>query len=184
MSVSIRRLAALAVLIACIVSPALTRPVSAQDAATPCPPLTEEDAAALATSWVAAWNAHDADQIAALYGPDAVVHWGIGVDTEGTDAIAAAHAGFLAAFPGIHVTADQVWVAGDTVIVRYINIGVQETDFMGIPASQTTVTWTGINVMQVECGKITELWAEADHFGRIEQQGAIPMAAPEATPAA
>ena len=87
---------------------------------------------------------------------------------------------FFAAFPGVHGTVDRVWLAGDTIIVRYIAIGIQEGDFMGVPASQTTVTWTGINIYQLECVKIVEQWGEADHFGRIEQQGVIPVASPTA----
>jgi predicted ester cyclase len=91
---------------------------------------------------------------------------------------------FMGAFSGLHTTVDQVWIAGDTVIVRWINIGVQETDYMGVPPSRETVTWTGISVFRLECGKAVEAWTEADHFGRIQQQGVVPVTAPEATPEA
>lgn len=147
--------------------------------------MTEEDAATWATAWASAWNSHDAAQVAALYAPDAIHHWGIGVDSTSAAEMETAAAAFFTAFPGIHVTVDRVWLSGDTVIIRWIAIGVQEADFMGIPASQTTVTWTGINIQQIECGLISEAWSEADHFGRIEQQGTIVVEpAPEATPAA
>jgi steroid delta-isomerase-like uncharacterized protein len=182
---SMSRLFGLALLLAVITSPMLARETVAQDPATPCPPLTEEQAATFATTYFNAWNAHDSAAIVALHTPDTLRHWGIGVDTEGTDALTAALDAFFAAFPGVHGTVDRVWVAGDTVIVRYIAIGIQETDYMGVPASKDTVTWTGINVMQFECGLVAETWAEADHFGRIQQQGVIPVASPEAeaTPA-
>lgn len=176
------RLVGLVMLLAVLASPMLARGtvVVAQDAATPCPAPTEEEATAFATAYFNAWNAQNTDALIALHTPDTVRHWGIGVDTEGTDELAGALDAFFAAFPGIHATVDRVWVAGDTVIVRYIAIGVQEADYMGIPASQKTVTWTGINVMQLECGLVVETWAEADHFGRIEQQGVIPVASPAA----
>ena len=154
--------------------------VAAQDAATPCAALTQEDAVAWATAWAAAWNSHDPDQVVALSTPGAIHHWGIGVDSEGADEMSAAVANFFAAFPGVHVTVDRVWWAGDTVIIRWIAIGIQETDFMGIPASQTTVTWTGINIHQLECGLSSESWSEVDHFGRIQQQGMISLGTPEA----
>ena len=51
-------------------------------------------------------------------------------------------------------------------------------DYSGVPASQETVTWTGISIFHLECGKAVEGWTEADHFGRIVQQGAIPVATP------
>ena len=179
------RLIGLAMLIAVVASPMLARGTVAQDAATPCPALTEEDATAWVTAWITALNSHDAANVVALYAPDATHHWGIGVDSEGDDELTAAFTAFFTAFPGIHHTADRVWLAGDTVIIRWIAIGIQETEFMGIPASKDTVTWTGINIQQIECGVTIESWSEVDHFGRIQQQGAIPMASPEAeaTPA-
>ena len=179
------RLIGLALLLAVVASPMLARGTVAQDAATPCPALTEEDAAAWAAAWVSAWNSHDPAAVMALYAPDALHHWGIGVDSEGADELTASFTNFLTAFPGIHLTADRVWLAGDTVIIRWIAIGIQETEFMGIPASKDTVTWTGINIQQIECGVTIESWSEVDHFGRIQQQGVIPVASPvaEATPA-
>ena len=179
------RLFGLVLLFAVVASPMLARETTAQDA-TPCPPLTEEEAAAWVAAEFAAWNAHDSEQMAALYAPDAILHWGIGIDAEGTDEIAASFDAFLTAFPGVRGTVEQVLVAGDTIIVRYIAIGVQEADFMGIPPSRETVTWTGINIYRLDCGLIAERWGEADHFGRIQQQGVLPVTAPdaEATPAA
>lgn len=180
------RLLGFTMLLAMIASPMLARGVVAQDAATPCPPPTEEEATAFATTFAGAWNSGDADAVTALYTPDAIFHWAIGPDAEGSAEIGVSVAALLAAFPGIHVTIDRVWLAGDTIILRYIAIGVQETDFMGVPPSQATVTWTGINVMQMACGQIAEQWGEADHFGRIQQQGALPLGSPvaEATPTA
>ena len=186
MSRFMSRVIGLALLLAVVASPMLMRGTVAQDAATPCPALTEEDAAAWAAAWITAWNSHDPANVAALYAPDAIHHWGIGVDAEGADELTTSFANFLTAFPGIHLTADRVWLAGDTVIIRWIAIGIQETEFMGIPASKDTVTWTGINIQQIECGVTVESWSEVDHFGRIQQQGDLPVSSPEAdaTPAA
>ena len=178
------RVFGLALLLAVVVSPMVAHGTIAQEA-TPCPPLTEEEAVAWATAYYTARNANDTAQLTAFYAPDAIHHWGIGVDSEGTDEFAAALDGFFTAFPGSRVTVDQVWLAGDTIIVRWIAIGIQEGEFMGVPGSLDTVTWTGINVMRLECGLIVESWSEADHFGRLEQMGLIPIAPEaEATPAA
>ena len=46
---------------------------------------------------------------------------------------------------------------------------------MGVPGSPVSVTWTGIHLMRVECGLVVESWVEADHFGRLEQMGLIPI---------
>jgi uncharacterized protein (TIGR02246 family) len=179
------RLLALALLFAILASPMLARPTSAQDA-TPCPPLTREEAEAWVAAQFAAWNTGDTEQIMTLFAPDAIWHWGIGVDAEGTEEIAAALDAFFTAFPGVHATIEDVFVDGDTVIVRYIAIGIQESEFMGIPNSRETVTWTGINISRLDCGLAVEHWGEADHFGRLQQQGDIAVIAEEAeaTPSA
>lgn len=185
MSRFMSRVFGLALLLAVIASPLLVRGTVAQDAATPCPALTEEEGTALATAYIAAWNAKDTAALVALHTPDTLRHWGIGVDSEGADELAASLDAFFAAFPGAHATLDQVWIAGDTVIFRYISLGIQEEDYMGFPASQETTTFTGITVLRLDCGLVAETWAEADHLGRLQQQGAIPVASPEAeaTPA-
>lgn len=180
------RLFGLALLLGVLATPFVAHGTTSAQDATPCPPLTDDEATAFANAYFAAWDTHDSANVVAIHTPDTVRHWGIGTDTEGTEELAAALDAFFAAFPGVHGTVDQVWVAGDTVIVRWIAIGIQETEYMGVPPSKDTVTWTGINIMQLECGLVAETWAEVDHFGRIEQQGGLPVATPdaEATPAA
>lgn len=178
------RLLALALLFAIVASPMLARSTTAQDA-TPCPPLTEEEAVAFASAYFGAWSANDPEAIIAFHTPDAIHHWGIGSDSEGTEEFAASLEDFFTAFPGIHYTVDGVWVADDAVIVRFIALGIQENDFMGVPGSLDTVTFTGIKILEVECGLVVETWSEADHFSRLEQMGLLPLASEaEATPSA
>ncbi len=178
------RLFGFALLLGIVASSMLTHGTTAQDA-TPCAPLTEEEATAWVTAYFTAWNSNDSEQVIAHYAPDAIHHWGLGVDTEGTEEMATSLDAFFAAFPGVRATVDRVWVAGDTVIARWISIGIQEGDFLGVPGSLDTVTWTGINIWQLDCGKVTESWAEADNFGRLQQMGLIPIVPEaEATPAA
>lgn len=158
--------------------------VIAQEA-TPCAPLTDEEAAAWVTTYFNAWNSNDPEQVIAHYAPDAIHHWGLGVDSEGADEMTTSLDAFFTAFPGVRATIDRVWVSGDTVIARWISIGIQEGDFLGVPGSQDTVTWTGINIWQLDCGIVTESWSEADNFGRLQQMGLIPIAPEaEATPTA
>jgi len=175
----VQRLAIFGLLLSVLAIPAGARFVAAQEA-TPCPPLTGEEANAWVQGYWAAWNAHDAASTAAFMAPDYVHHWGIGTDVEGNAAFQTSLEAFIAAFPQFHATVDRVWVASDTVVVRWIDIGVQEQEFMGVPPSQQSATWTGISIFRLACGKAVEGWTEADHFGRIEQQGVIPIATPAA----
>ena len=43
------------------------------------------------------------------------------------------------------------------------------------------MTWTGINIYRLECGRIAEIWSEVDALGRIAQ---LTGTATAATPAA
>ena len=48
-----------------------------------------------------------------------------------------------------------------------------------LPPSGREVTWTGINIFRIECGRISEVWSEVDALSRRQQlSGAIP-ATPE-----
>lgn len=172
----------IALLLAVVAVPMVARGTTAQDA-TPCPPMTEEEAVAWANTYFGAWNSHDPAQVTALYAPDGIHHWGIGADSEGSEELAASLETYFAAFSSLHYTVDRVWLADDTVIIRWIAIGIQEGDLMGVPGSLDTVTFTGIKVLQLNCGLVVETWSEADHFSRLEQMGLIPIGADaEATP--
>jgi predicted ester cyclase len=46
---------------------------------------------------------------------------------------------------------------------------------MNIPASNQTITFTGISIYRIVNGKIDEHWANMDLFGMLVQMGAIPM---------
>ncbi len=180
---SLPRLVLLGLLIGLFALPASASHALAQEA-TPCAPMSADEVTAWVTGFYAARNAQDQELIASFLSDDFVYHWGIGIDAQGVEEFTTSMTGYMNAFPGLHTTVDQVWIADDSVTVRWINIGVQETDYMGIPPSDQTVTWTGISVFQLECGKAVEAWTEADHFGRIQQQGVLPPTSPEATPEA
>jgi hypothetical protein len=40
------------------------------------------------------------------------------------------------------------------------------------------VTWTGVNIYRLECGKIAEQWSELDGIGRLQQLGVLATPTP------
>ncbi|WP_394297286.1 ester cyclase [Methanosarcina mazei] len=42
-------------------------------------------------------------------------------------------------------------------------------DFMGLPATEKTITMTGIEIFRIKDGKIVELWGEANLLGLMQQ---------------
>lgn len=145
-----------------------------------CAPMTQSDAEEIVLKYWAGWNAKDVSMLDGLLADDYVHHWGIGVDVTGAAAMQESIGAFLTAFPDFNISVDEILLAGDVVINRWTATGTQREPFRGVSASDLTTTWTGINLARVECGVIVEGWSEADHFGRLEQQGVFEgIATPE-----
>ena len=157
----------------------------AQDAtpAAECPVTTAEENAALVTLYwqEAVWG--DQGIIAEVVAPDEIHHWGIGGETTGFEAFSERWALFVAAFPDLEFTVDQVVVEGDMAATRWTAIGTQRGEWQGIAPTGREVSWSGINVFRIECGLIAESWGEADHLGLRQQLGATDVPPAMATPA-
>jgi predicted ester cyclase len=75
----------------------------------------------------------------------------------------------LTAYPDVQHTVEAVITEGDLVVTRYRATGTHTGEFQGYAPSGQPVTWTGINIYRLECGRIAEIWSEVDALGRIEQ---------------
>lgn len=80
----------------------------------------------------------------------------------------------VTAFPDIQVKVEDVLADADKVIVRLTVSGTQTGVFMGnIPPSGKHAVWTGIDIIKIENGKITERWSQRDLLGIMKQIGAV-----------
>ena len=52
---------------------------------------------------------------------------------------------------------------------RFTAHGIHKGDFMGLPATEKTITMTGIEIFRIKDGKIVELWGEANLLGLMQQ---------------
>ena len=78
------------------------------------------------------------------------------------------------AFPDIQVKVDDMLSDGNKVIVRLTVEGTQTGVLLGnIPPSGMHAVWTGIDILKIENGKITERWSQRDLLGMLRQIGAI-----------
>ena len=76
-------------------------------------------------------------------------------------------------FPDGHITIDDM-VAGDgKAAVRLTARGTHSGPLMGFPATGKQVSWTGIDILHISHGKISERWGERDFFGMLMQLGLI-----------
>jgi steroid delta-isomerase-like uncharacterized protein len=78
---------------------------------------------------------------------------------------------FRAAFPDLHYTVEDTIAEGDRVVSRATAHGTMRGDFMGMPASGKSATWSEIHVTRYENGKAVEHWAVVDQLSMLAQLG-------------
>jgi steroid delta-isomerase-like uncharacterized protein len=93
------------------------------------------------------------------------------VDAEQGQQVVAA---FLAAFPDLWCTVEDLVAEGDRVVARVTCRGTHRGAFMGIPATDRQVTWAAIDMLRIAGGKIVEVWGQVDALGLLQQLDAVP----------
>jgi steroid delta-isomerase-like uncharacterized protein len=81
---------------------------------------------------------------------------------------------FLAAFPDMRVTVEDLLADGDKVVARHTWEATHSGDFAGVPATGTRVRVTGTNIYRIAGGKIAEEWWQEDLLSLLHQIGAVP----------
>src|SRR5215467_9102352 len=84
---------------------------------------------------------------------------------------------YLAAFPDLHLTANDLIAEGDKVTARLTYGGTHRGELMGIPPTGKQATVTGIQIVCIADGRIVENWINFDALGMLQQLGVIPAMA-------
>lgn len=78
------------------------------------------------------------------------------------------------AFPDLQVKTEDVIQENNKVVVRLSISGTHSGMLMGkIPPSGKPAVWTGIDILTIENGKITERWSQRDMLSMMKQIGAL-----------
>lgn len=93
---------------------------------------------------------------------------------EGREGFRQLGGGIFMAFPDVHVTIKDTVAEGNKVVERSVVSATHKGEFMGVPASGKTVTWTEMHFYRLDGGKIAEIHSEIDMLGLLQQIGAIP----------
>ena len=101
--------------------------------------------------------------------------------TIGRDGLRMSMSRHLMGFPDLRVTIDDILAEGSKVGVWYTAEGTHRGEFEGIPATGKRVKWSGVDLLTVEHGKISEARFLSDFFGLMMQLGAKPQS-PEVAP--
>jgi steroid delta-isomerase-like uncharacterized protein len=82
-------------------------------------------------------------------------------------------AGYTALFPDLEQDLQDIIASGDTVATRWVVSGSLQQEFMGIPAAGQRIRVEGMNFYRLKDGRVTDVWAQSDALGMMQQLGAI-----------
>jgi steroid delta-isomerase-like uncharacterized protein len=101
---------------------------------------------------------------------------GLAPDKEGVKAFFTM---YIAAFPDLRMTAEDVMSSGDKVIARTRATGTHQGEFMGIPATGKRIDVQLIDIVRFgDDGLGHEHWGVFDALTMMQQLGVIPEGAP------
>jgi steroid delta-isomerase-like uncharacterized protein len=115
------------------------------------------------------------DEVCAL---DYVVHFPGTSGPLTRETIKPVWAQFFVAFPELQHTIEDIFAAGDRVVVRMKIVGTQQGEFMGIPPTGRAITMGSINFLRCADGLIIEQWNNYDALSMLQQLGVISATQP------
>lgn len=92
----------------------------------------------------------------------------------GLEGAKSAHRIMLLGFPDYQTVIEDLVAEEDKVAARIKMTGTHTGDFMGIPATGTRVEFSGMYIVRIKEGRITEHWGEEDGVSLLTQLGAMP----------
>ena len=81
---------------------------------------------------------------------------------------------FFVALPDVSASMEDLVIAGDRVVGRFVYRGTHAGDFMGIAASGSAVEMQSIDIWRVEDGMFVEHWDELNTLQVFQQMSALP----------
>lgn len=126
----------------------------------------------LADVYVAMLNTHDPDLVDQLVS-EAYINHNPYVD-DGREANRQFWTGFFAGLPDLSATMEDLVVAGDRVVGRFVYRGTHTGELMGVPASGKAVEMRSIDIWRVQDGMFVEHWDELNLLQLFQQMGVLP----------
>jgi steroid delta-isomerase-like uncharacterized protein len=121
------------------------------------------------------------DQAFELYALDYVYNGPDGEQLLGREGIRGLWEVFLAGFPDLHSTIEDMVSEGDKLVLRWRLEGTHTGEFMGIAPSNAKINLRITEIFRIANGQLVEAWDQYDKFGLMQQIGAIQT--PEQAPA-
>jgi steroid delta-isomerase-like uncharacterized protein len=116
------------------------------------------------------WQEGRAEAVAELHAPDFIDRSPAGRGSDNA-AFAAAIRDLYKAFPDFSATTEDLIIdpTGDKVAIRWSAHGTHRGDFLGFPPGGKRISFSGIEILTIAHGLVTERWGEWDGLALLEQ---------------
>jgi len=91
-------------------------------------------------------------------------------------------AGFVEAFPDLHITVEDAVGEGDLVAQRVHFAGTHTGEFQGLPPTHRQVTFSGLELNRFVDGRVAEHWFQMDSLTLLQQLGLVVVPGPRLVP--
>jgi steroid delta-isomerase-like uncharacterized protein len=126
----------------------------------------------LADLYVTMLNTHAPDLVDEFVAEDYVNHNAFVAD--GREANRQFWSGFFTALPDLSATMEDLVIAGDRVVGRFVYRGTHTGTLMGVPASGHALEMRSIDIWRLQDGMFVEHWDELNLLELLQQMGALP----------
>jgi len=91
----------------------------------------------------------------------------------GRDAVRTYIAAYLAGFPNLRISIDQLLAVGDKVVGLFTFTGTHQGELFGIAPTEKAIAVRQIAIYRIVDGKVVEEWEISDQLGLMQQLGAL-----------
>lgn len=129
------------------------------------------------------YNSHRPDAFDALLTEDCVLVRN-GVEASGRDEVKRALAKVYRAFPDLEYRIDDAVAVGEKMAIRWQGRGTHRGEYLGVPATGSAISYTGITFNEMRGDRIARLWVSADLLSLLRSlsEAARTRPSPEAHP--
>lgn len=120
------------------------------------------------------WNKRRFEIASQLISPShALNETHLGGSAVGPEAYKRAVTQYIAAFPDLRFSVEDIISEKDKVVVSWTITGTHKREFRGIAATNKKISFEGITINYVADGKIMDSVVSMDYFGLLEQLGVV-----------
>jgi predicted ester cyclase len=153
-------------------------PTQASDAA------SAERNKAVSRRWIEVFNERDDAGEAGVRAQDYVAYAPVSLEPTPLDSEAWTRflAGFVEAFPDLHLTVEDAVGEGDLVAQRIRFAGTHTGEFQGLPPTNRKVEFSGLELNRFVDGRVAEHWFQMDSLTLLQQLGLVVVPGPRLLP--